>query len=139
MNPPIWKGRRKLRIKKQRDYDAERNSMRAYLADQKEFINKSVLSTGDGYTEESMGIDFARIGKDKEALVQFYIAIGKNFDAPALYREAAVLLEKYGMYDEELFVIDKGMRNIPKQNRHREDLKKRRDQVLKKMSKGIKK
>ena len=125
--------------KENTDYAAERNSIRTYLADQKGYIDKSIRTSGDGYSEESRGIDLKRIGKDREALVQFYIAIGKGFDAPALYREAASLLEKYEMYDEELFVIDKGLRNISKQNRHREELLNRRDHVLQKMGRSNKK
>ena len=117
-----------------RDYASERNAIRAYLAEQRDFINKSIRTSGDGYTEESKGLDLLRIGKDREALVQFYIAIGKKFDAPALYREAAALLEKYEMYDEALYVIDKGLKNIPTATQHRDELIKRKDQIQKKMS-----
>ncbi len=118
-----------------RDYASERSAIRVYLADQRDYINKSVRTSGDGYAEESKGLDLMRIGKDKEALVQFYIAIGKKFDAPALYRETAGLLEKYEMFDEELYVIDKGLKTIPTANRHREELVKRKDQIQKKMGK----
>lgn len=68
-------------------------------------------------------------GRDKEALVEFYIAIGKRFDAPALYREAAKLLRKYGMYEEELSVINAGLLNIPKNNSHRDELFERKKKV----------
>ena len=120
---------------KEKDYTSERSTIRSYLADQREYINKSIQSFGDGYAEESKGLDLMRIGKDKEALVQFYIAIGKKFDAPALYREAAVLLEKYEMFDEALYVIDKGMKTIPSANRHRDELLKCKDRIQKKMGK----
>lgn len=70
------------------NYASERRAIRAYLAEQRDYINKSVRTSGDGFSEESKGLDLIRIGKDKEALVQFYIAIGKRFDAPALYRES---------------------------------------------------
>lgn len=119
--------------KEKRDYVSERSAIRAYLADQRDYINKSVRTSGDGYAEESKGLDLMRIGKDKEALVQFYVAIGKKFDAPALYREAAGLLEKYEMYDEALYVIDRGLKVIPSANRHRDELLKRKDQIQKKM------
>lgn len=118
-----------------RSYASERNAVRAYLADQRDYINKNVRTSGDGFAEESKGLDLIRIGKDKEALVQFYIAIGKKFDAPALYREAAALLEKYEMFDEALYVIDKGLKNIPTANRHRDELLKRKDQIQRKMGK----
>lgn len=118
-----------------RDYASERNAVRAYLADQRDYINKNVRTSGDGFAEESKGLDLIRIGRDKEALVQFYIAIGKKFDAPALYREAAALLEKYEMFDEALYVIDKGLKNIPTANRHRDELLKRKDQIQRKMGK----
>ena len=68
----------------------------------------------------------------------FYIAIGKGFDAPALYREAAVLLRKYGLLEEELIVINAGIKNVPSGNRHRTELverKKKVQELLKKQSK----
>lgn len=122
----------KTKTNKKKDYASERSAIRAYLADQMDYINKSIRTPGDGFAEESKGIDLVRIGKDKEVLVQFYIAIGKKFDAPALYREAAVLLEKYEMYDETLYVIEKGLKAIPNANRHRDDLIKCKEQLLKK-------
>lgn len=103
------------------------SKMRAYLAEQKNFIAMNIQTKGDGYAEEARGLDLKRIGKDKEALVQFYIAIGKKFDAPALYRETLAILEKYEMYDEILYVIDKGLQYVPKDNHHREELIKRRE------------
>ncbi len=117
------------------NYASERSTIRAYLAEQRDYINKSVRTSGDGFSEESKGLDLIRIGKDKEALVQFYIAIGKKFDAPALYREAAALLEKYEMFDEALYVIDKGLKTIPTANRHRDELLKRKNQIQRKMGK----
>lgn len=77
-------------------------------------IARGIKTGGDGFEEESQGLDLKSTGRDKEALVEFYIAIGKRFDAPALYREAAKLLRKYGMYEEELSVINAGLLNIPK-------------------------
>ena len=123
--------------KEKRDYATERNAIRAYLADQRDYISNSIRTSGDGYAEESKGLDLMRIGKDREALVQFYIAIGKKFDAPALYREAAALLGKYEMFDEALYVIDKGLKIIPTANRHRDALLKRKDQIQKKMRKQL--
>ena len=123
----------KTQTKEKQDYASERSAIRAYLTDQRDFIKKSIRTSGDGYVEESKGLDLVRIGKDKEALVQFYIAIGKKFDAPALYRETAVLLEKYEMYDEALNVIDKGLNTIPTANRHRDELLKRKDRIQKKI------
>ena len=52
-----------------------------------------------------------------------------QFDAPALYREAAKLLRKYGMYEEELSVINAGLLNIPKNNSHRDELFERKKKV----------
>ena len=117
------------------NYAIERSAIRAYLAEQRDYISKSVRTSGDGFSEESKGLDLIRIGKDKEALVQFYIAIGKKFDAPVLYREAAALLEKYEMFDEALYVIDKGLKTIPTANRHRDELLKRKNQIQRKMGK----
>lgn len=109
----------------------ERDEMRAYLAANKTLIANSINTFGDGYDEEAKGIDFKRIGKDKEALIQFYISIGKKFDAPALYKETSVLLRKYKMYDEELAVLAKGLKCVPDGNRHRDELEKRKREVTK--------
>ena len=109
--------------------------MRKYIDEQKEFIARNVRTKGDGYTEEMMGIDLKRIGKDKEALVQFYIAIGKKFDVSALYRESVALLEKYELFDEALYVIDRGTKYVPANNRHHEVMIKQRDRIRKKANK----
>ena len=92
-------------------------------------IARGIKTGGDGFEEESQGLDLKATGRDKEALVKFYIAIGKRFDAPALYREAAKLLRKYGMYEEELSVINAGLLNIPKNNSHRDELFERKKKV----------
>ncbi len=119
--------------KKQKDkkvnYIEQRDEVRAYLASKKSEIDSGIRTTGDGFDEESQGLDLKATGRDKEALVKFYISIGKRFDAPALYREAAVLLRKYGMYEEELSVINAGLLNIPKNNGHRDDLFERKKKV----------
>ncbi len=99
------------------------------LASKKSEIDSGIRTTGDGFDEESQGLDLKATGRDKEALVKFYISIGKRFDAPALYREAAVLLRKYGMYEEELSVINAGLLNVPKNNGHRDDLFERKKKV----------
>ena len=68
-------------------------------------------------------IELKKAGRDDEALVKFYIAIGKKLDAPALYQEASILLRKYGMHDEEIRVLKAGIANVPKGNsKHWEDL-----------------
>ena len=94
-------------------------------------------SKGDGFDEESKGLDYKSIGKDKEALVMFYISIGKGFDAPALYRECAKLLRKYGLLEEELSVLNAGIKNVPSGNSHRSELverKKKVQELIKKQS-----
>ncbi len=111
------------------DYLSQKDEMRRYLAEKQNEISNGIQTKGNGFEEESQGLDYKSIGKDKEALVKFYIAIGKHFNAPALYREAAVLLRKYGMYEEELTVIDAGLKNVPEDNRHREELIERRKKV----------
>ena len=111
------------------DYTAQRDEIRKYLESKKSEIAREIKTAGDGFEEESQGLDLRSSGRDKEALVKFYIAIGKRFDAPALYREAAKLLRKYGMYEEELSVINAGMLNIPKTNSHRDELFARKKKV----------
>ena len=109
--------------------DVEKNEMREYLRSKYNDIQNGIQKDGDGLKEELKGIDLKKIGKDKEALFQFYIAIGKNFDAPALYRETCILLRKYHLYEEELSVIKLGLQNIPEKNLLRETLIKRKEKV----------
>lgn len=111
------------------DYRAQRDEIRSFLASKKGEIDSGIKTAGDGFDEESQGLDLKATGRDKEALVKFYISIGKRFDAPALYREAAVLLRKYGMFEEELSVINAGLLNVPKGNRHRDELFERKKKV----------
>ncbi len=112
-----------------------RDEMRAFIATKQSEINQGIKSPGDGFTEESQGLDFKKVGKDKEALVKFYIAIGKRFNAPALYQEAAVILRKYKMYEEELSVIETGIQIVPRDNPHRKELIERKNKVKELMKK----
>ena len=112
-----------------------KDEMRDFLSASRSVISKGVKTEGDGFEEESKGFAYISIGKDKEALVMLYIAIGKGFDAPALYRETSILLRKYGMLEEELSVIDAGIKNIPCGNRHRDELIERRKKVQELMRK----
>ena len=105
------------KIDKQESISEKRDMMRAFLISMQNDIKNGINTPGDGFDEESKGIDYKSVGKDKEALVQFYISIGKRFDAPALYQEAAIILRKYGMYEEELEVIKAGLNNVPESNR----------------------
>ena len=83
----------------------------------------------DHLQEELNAIDLKAMGDDKEALLHFYVAIQKRFDAPALYREAAILLRKYKLYQEELDVLEQGLRNIPKNNGHRREIEERKEKL----------
>lgn len=116
---------------KKSDYIAKRDEMRQYLKGVQKEIKAGIKTAGDGFEEESQGLDYKSIGKDKEALRMFYISIGKHSDAPALYRETAVILRKYGMYEEELAVLDAGINNVPDNNKHRKELIERREKVEK--------
>ena len=119
-------------VLKRSDYLAQRDEMRAFLSLQKGRINTAIKVQGDGFEEELSGLANKEIGQDKEALVNYYIAIGKKIDAPATYREAAILLRKYGMYQEELAVIEAGLKNVPSSNStHWNKLKERKEKVLK--------
>lgn len=96
--------------------------LKMFLRENRKNIIAAANTEGDGFFEESKGLDYCTIGNDKEALYQFYVAIEKKFDAPALYKETAKLLHKYGLYDEEVKVLKKGVAIVPATNRHREEL-----------------
>ncbi len=114
---------------KHEDLSAQKEEIRKYLSEKKSVISKGIQSTGDGFAEESKGLDYKSIGQDKKALVMFYIAIGKGFDAPALYSECAKILRKYGLLEEELSVLDAGIKNVDIGNRHRNELIARKKKV----------
>ena len=114
---------------KKTDYLSQRDEIRSFIASKKGEIDSGIKTAGDGFDEESQGLDLKATGRDKEALVKFYISIGKQFDAPALYRETAKLLRKYGLYEEELSVINAGLLNVPKNNTHRDELFERKKKV----------
>ena len=95
---------------------SKRDDIRKYLVSQQSVIQQGIKKAGDGFDEASKGYSYKSVDQDKEALVQFYIAIGKRLDTPALYRETAILLRRYGMYEEELAVLDAGLKNVPESN-----------------------
>jgi len=105
--------------------DEESIAFQQYLITSKAAIKAAARTAGDGFEEESKGLDYIQIGKDKEAIFQLMVAIEKKFDAPALYREAAKLLRKYNLYEEEISVLKAGIKNVPAGNRHRAELEKR--------------
>ena len=104
------------------DIEGKRNAIRQYLADKQTEIRNGINTPGDGYEEESQGLDYLSIGKVKEGLVKMYISIGKKFDAPALYRETVDALCKYDMYEEAISVLDAGLRIVPESSGHRNEL-----------------
>ena len=106
--------------------------MRAFLKQNQVKINSGIRTSGDGYDEEIKGIDLRKAGRDREAIIQFYIAIGKRFYAPGLYRETCILLRKYKMYEEELAVIQSA------ENLHvaSEELTNRKQRVIQLIEKG---
>lgn len=103
----------------------QRDELRQYLQMNKSAIRVAARSASDGFMEESKGLDLIRIGKDKEALFHLFVSIEMKFDAPALYKETAKLLHKYGLYEEEQNVLEAGIKNVPAENKHRPELQKR--------------
>ena len=116
------------RVISDEDKNISTEKMREYL---KSIKNKVLLMSvkADPLQEELNAIDLKAMGDDKEALLHFYVAIQKRFDAPALYREAAILLRKYKLYQEELYVLEQGLRNIPKNNGHLREIEERKEKL----------
>lgn len=113
------------------DTPFSKDEIRQYLTLKKKDIDKEILSESDGYIEERRGMDYKSIGKDREALVQFYISIGKGFNAPALYYETVSLLQKYEMYEEELDVIEISIKNALLDEQGIADMNEKKNEVLK--------
>ncbi len=96
-----------------------------YLKDHHDYVQREMRKPGDGFEEEMRGIELKKDGKDDEALVQFAVAIAKGYDAPALYKEAAILMRRYRLYDREVKVLKAGLRRVPKSNSHWNELNER--------------
>ena len=90
----------------------KRDEMRQFLVENLSKINGFIKTSGDGYEEEIKGIELKKEGKDEEALIQFCISIGKGADFPALYNQTGIVLRKYGLFDEEILVLEAGIKNI---------------------------
>ena len=103
--------------------------VKAYLAESADYIEVESKKGGAGFEEETAGLALKKVGKDKEALVNFYIAARKKFDAPALYKTAAVLLRKNKMIDEELDMLDMGVKYVSRKNTHWVEIADRRSKV----------
>lgn len=121
---------------KKGDVIEERKKIRDYLTFKQDEISNRIKTKGDGFDEQSKGLLYKSIGKDKEALVEFFVAIGKKYYAPALYLNTAILLRKYKMYEEELSVIEDGLKNVPYNNRENE-LAERKEKVIKLINKKL--
>lgn len=68
-------------------------------------------TTGEGFEEEMMGLEYKKLGDYQNAMYMFYISIYKRFGAPALYIESAKILRKFKLYDEERWVLNQGVNN----------------------------
>lgn len=84
--------------------------IREYLKQHESEINTAMLNDSDGFEEDLDAISLRKAGKEKEALVKFHIAIRKKFIGTAPYEGAAIIYRKYKMYDEELKVVEAGIK-----------------------------
>ena len=112
-----------------KDDTLDKKILRDYLRSKRQEIAEGIASPGDGYDEEFKGIQLKKQGRDEEALVQFYIAIGKHFMAPALYRETATILHKYKMYEEELSVLEAELQYSVLNTNKKAEVEKRKEEL----------
>lgn len=112
-----------------KDDTLDKKILRDYLRSKRQEIAEGIASPGDGYDEEFKGIQLKKQGRDEEALVQFYIAIGKHFMAPALYRETATILHKYKMYEEELSVLEAELKYSVLNTNKKAEVEKRKEEL----------
>lgn len=110
--PPIEEKQLKTVVSIPNYNTKKRDEMRQFLMKNLSKINEFVKTPGDGYEEEIKGIELKKEGRDEEALIQFCISIGKGADFPALYNQAGIVLRKYGLFDEEILVLEAGIKNI---------------------------
>ena len=116
-------------LHKSKDNAVDKSKVRDYLKLKEQEIRQGIASPGDGYDEEFKGIQLKKQGRDEEALVQFYIAIGKHFMAPALYTETAKLLHKYKMYEEELSVLEAELKYSVLNTNKKDEVEKRKEKL----------
>lgn len=101
-----------------------------YIKSIKGIVYDATLNDNSDFQEEMLGLAYKGVDNDKTALLHLYTSIEKKTDIPAVYREATVILRRYKLYDEELHVINAGLRNIAKGTSHYEKLKERKEKVI---------
>ena len=106
------------------------DEMKKYIKTMKVVVKSSANDNTTCFEEAQQGYSFKNCGDVKNALLHLYCSIEKKADMPAVYRDTAILLRKYKLYDEELHIINAGLRNIKKGTTHYENLKERKEKVL---------
>ena len=96
----------------------KRDELRRFLNENRERIQELASQSGDGFRQLMEGVDCVRRGDDKEALICFYAAILKKCDTPRLYIEADGVLRRYGMVEEEINILKKGLGCIRENTGH---------------------
>ena len=110
------------------------DEMKKYLVSMKTVITTGVLSKSRAYDEYRKGSIYASLGDDKAAIVQYYIAMGKEDpELPSVYFSAADLLEQYGMQKEALKAINAGLRVVSKRDVTYKKLEERRAKIKERM------
>ena len=114
-------------LKSNKSYDGK--ELLEYIKSKQNSIIAMAETPGDGLDEELKGIEYKKAGKIKDALFYLYIAIEKQFYAPTTYKEAAILLRKYKLYDEEMKVLNKGIIAMKKGGLNPSELEERKNKL----------
>ena len=95
---------------------SQRDSMRAYLKQNEEEINKIIEKAADGFDPEMRGLNLIRCSEVGEAINNLEASVRVKPSAPAAYLQLAVIYRKFGMFEEELAILGKGVVAIDQNN-----------------------
>lgn len=84
-----------IKDSKKRVNENSPEDIKEYLKEDEKDIKIAMRNDSDGFEEDLEGIRLIKIGKVKEALVKFHIAIKKGFYGTAPYEGTAIIFRKY--------------------------------------------
>ncbi|NBK96819.1 MAG: hypothetical protein EOM50_02145 [Erysipelotrichia bacterium] len=70
----------------------------------------------DGFEPEMRGIEFKKQKDYKNAIKYFEISMYLDFDAPALYDHLTKIYRRFGLFEEELRVLEKAIKVVVRQD-----------------------
>ena len=126
---PLVNTKKKVNIPK---YDEQVNAeMKEYLASiQSDIVKIANAYEDDGYKAECKAMDYEKDDDINNAIKYYEVSAYKKFDAPYVYKRLAIIYRKFGMFEDELRVIELGLTYVADGNTSRGALADRKRAVI---------